>query len=490
MLYNFNSYFRIRKPHKFIAFLHFHTFVCGNSGQFNGQEVSYYFLENPLACIGLVAYYSSFLSRTSFASSRGQPAGKGEIDETNDGYGRFRQMGSWDNGDQQDSSFDKFDEAKEFEDDDDDKEVGEDGDGDDDDDDFMVLNSFNRNGEQREDIGRVELDEDEIRHPLVREICRLIELSLVWNPKLEGELRHLLRSLKPRQVCAVLRSQADERVALKLFYWADRQWRYRHDPIVYYTMLEVLSKTKLCQGARRVLQLMACRGIVCRPEAFGYVILSYSRAGKLRNAMQILTLMQRAGVDPDLSICNTAINVLVKGNKLEKALRFLARMQLVEITPNVVTYNSLIKGYCDVHCVEDAIELIAEMPLKGCYPDKVSYYTVMSFLCKEKRVKEVRKLMDKMVKDSKLILDQVTYNSLIHMLSKHGHGDEALEFLREAEERGFRVDKVGYSAIVHSFCKPGRIDIAKELVNEMFKKGCIPDVVTYTVTLLLMGFVC
>ena len=50
MLYDFNSYFRIRTPHKFTAFLHFHTCVCGNSGQFNGQEVSYYFLENPLPC--------------------------------------------------------------------------------------------------------------------------------------------------------------------------------------------------------------------------------------------------------------------------------------------------------------------------------------------------------------------------------------------------------------------------------------------------------
>ena len=89
---------------------------------------------------------------------------------------------------------------------------------------------------------------------------------------------------------------------------------------------------------------MVCRGIVRRPKAFGYVMVSYSWAGKFRNAMQILTLMQRAGVDPDLSICNTAINVLVKGNKLGKALRFLAPMQLVEITPNVVTYNSLIKG--------------------------------------------------------------------------------------------------------------------------------------------------
>ena len=59
----------------------------------------------------------------------------------------------------------------------------------------------------------------------------------------------------------------------------------------------------------------------------------------------------------------------------------------------------------------------------------------MGFLCKERRIKEVRELMDKMLKDSKLIPDQVTYNTLIHMLSKHGHGDEALEFLRDAEER-------------------------------------------------------
>ena len=59
----------------------------------------------------------------------------------------------------------------------------------------------------------------------------------------------------------------------------------------------------------------------------------------------------------------------------------------------------------------------------------------MGFLCKERRIKEVRELMDKMLMDSKLIPDQVTYNTLIHMLSKHGHGDEALEFLRDAEER-------------------------------------------------------
>ncbi|KAL2524423.1 Tetratricopeptide repeat (TPR)-like superfamily protein [Abeliophyllum distichum] len=255
---------------------------------------------------------------------------------------------------------------------------------------LRVFDSFNRNRNQREVSGSIEGDEDELRHPLVKEVCRLIDFRAAWTPKLEGELRHFLRSLKPRQVCAVLRAQSDERVALKFFYWADRQWRYKHDPIVYYAMLQVLSKTKLCQGAKRVLHLMVRRKIECRPEDFGCVMVSFSRAGHVAKAMQTLTLMQKAGVELDLSICNTAIYVLVKDHKLEKALRFLERMQVVGIKPDVITYNCLIKGYCDVHQLENAMELIAEMPFKGCSPDKVSYYTVMGFLCKEKRIDEVR----------------------------------------------------------------------------------------------------
>ncbi|OMO70360.1 pentatricopeptide repeat-containing protein [Corchorus capsularis] len=60
---------------------------------------------------------------------------------------------------------------------------------DDDDDDFMVLDSCKEPRVQKEDVWRVELGEDEFRHPLVREV--------------------------------------DERVALEFFYWADRQWRER-----------------------------------------------------------------------------------------------------------------------------------------------------------------------------------------------------------------------------------------------------------------------
>jgi hypothetical protein len=115
---------------------------------------SVHFFADPLPFIRPSAYYSSFSSRSSFTSSqsststRGYGVRIGESDDSDDGYGRFRQMGV------SKTNFVNFDEVKELEDKDDDDEV-EEGEGEDDnDDDFMILNSFNRNREQREDVRR------------------------------------------------------------------------------------------------------------------------------------------------------------------------------------------------------------------------------------------------------------------------------------------------------------------------------------------------
>ncbi|KAJ0589488.1 putative tetratricopeptide-like helical domain superfamily [Helianthus annuus] len=103
-------------------------------------------------------------------------------------------------------------------------------------------------------FNQIETSEDEIRHPLVKEVCRLIQFTSNWTPTLEYELRQLIRTLKPSQLCTVLQNQSDARTALQLFYWTDRLWRYQHHPVVYNTMLEILSKTSLYQGAKRVIR--------------------------------------------------------------------------------------------------------------------------------------------------------------------------------------------------------------------------------------------
>ncbi|KAD3068874.1 hypothetical protein E3N88_36754 [Mikania micrantha] len=345
---------------------------------------------------------------------------------------------------------------------------------------FKFTRNHTGNNQEIQVFRKGESDGEEIRHPLVKEVCRLIDLKLKWNPNLERELRQLIQRLNPLQVCAVLQNQSDARISLQLFYWADRLWRYRHHPVVYIAMLEILSKTSLYQGAKRVIRLMTRRRIKPHPEAYGYLMISYSRAGDWRKALQVLFIMEKSKVSPNLFVYNVAVYVLIKACKLEMAMKMLNRMELVDVSPNVVTYNCLIKGYCDAGRMLDAMDLIEGMHSKGCLPDKVSYHILMGFYCKDNRIKEIKDLMDKMLNKSKLTPDQVTYNMLIHMLSKYGHGFEAISFAKEAEERGFSIGKIEYSAIIHSFCQKGDIDKAKELVNHMCALGCMPDVVTYT----------
>uniref|UniRef100_A0A453LKR6 Pentatricopeptide repeat-containing protein n=1 Tax=Aegilops tauschii subsp. strangulata TaxID=200361 RepID=A0A453LKR6_AEGTS len=153
---------------------------------------------------------------------------------------------------------------------------------------------------------------EESRSRLVRDTCKLLELRGSWTPKLEAQLRHLLRVLSPPQVRAVLRAQAqtDARAAFEFFRWADRQWRYRHAPEVFDEMLSLLSRTRLHDPARRVMRLMIRRRMRHGTQQFAHLMLSYSRAGKLRSAMRVLQLMQKDGCAPDILICNVTVNVL------------------------------------------------------------------------------------------------------------------------------------------------------------------------------------
>ncbi|CAN6888982.1 unnamed protein product, partial [Brassica oleracea var. botrytis] len=428
--------------------------------------------------------------------------------------------------------FISFDEINELTEEDDEESLDEWDHGDD----LAVLESFGKIPHSRQDVNRsFDVEEDESRHPLVRETNRLINLRSSWNPKHKGEMRNLRRSLKPSQVCAVLRSQDDERVALKFFYWADRQWRYRHHPVVYYSMLEVLSKTKLCQGARRVLVLMKRRGIHRTPKAFSLVMVSYSRAGQLRDALKVLTLMQRAGVEPDLFtrfqlgiidsntlpnlvfleprfrplppasdcasasesgimaldtlpcnvVCNTAIDVFVRANRLEKALRFMERMQVIGIVPDVVTYNCLIRGYCDLRRVEEAVELLEEldaalsllddMYLINKHADVFTYTTLVDALGKKGRIEEATELMKKMLHKG-IDPTPVTYRTVIHRYCQMGKVDDLVAILEKMLLR--QKCRTVYNQVIEKLCGLGKLEEADKILGKVLRTASTSDAKT------------
>ncbi|WZZ59422.1 hypothetical protein YC2023_059529 [Brassica napus] len=337
--------------------------------------------------------------------------------------------------------FISFDEINELTEEDDEESLDEWDHGDD----LAVLESFGKIPHSRQDVNRsFDVEEDESRHPLVRETNRLINLRSSWNPKHKGEMRNLRRSLKPSQVCAVLRSQDDERVALKFFYWADRQWRYRHHPVVYYSMLEVLSKTKLCQGARRVLVLMKRRGIHRTSKAFSLVMVSYSRAGQLRDALKV-----------------------------------------IGIVPDVVTYNCLIRGYCDLRRVEEAVELLEEldaalsllddMYLINKHADVFTYTTLVDALGKKGRIEEATELMKKMLHKG-IDPTPVTYRTVIHRYCQMGKVDDLVAILEKMLLR--QKCRTVYNQVIEKLCGLGKLEEADKILGKVLRTASTSDAKT------------
>ena len=65
----------------------------------------------------------------------------------------------------------------------------------DDDESLEFINSFHgSNDKQTQNIASIEIDDSEFRHPVVREVCRLITLSSAWNPNFEGRLRQVMQN--------------------------------------------------------------------------------------------------------------------------------------------------------------------------------------------------------------------------------------------------------------------------------------------------------
>ncbi|RYR46893.1 hypothetical protein Ahy_A07g032756 [Arachis hypogaea] len=208
-----------------------------------------YFYDYSLCYVDLNCALYHCLQKNSISSFGAQGQGKRE----NHSF-RFRgKLRVTTNDDGQNFNFGSFDTMRDDEEEEDSNgDVKGSSDGDDEGLEFMSSSNSNDNHAYGESIGRIKIDEHEFR---------MITYRSVWNPRLEGYLKYILKRLKPLH------------------------WRDKHNAIVYYTLLDVLSKTKLCRDAKRILRLMMCRGIKCFPEAFGYVMVSYSRAGMLRHVV-------------------------------------------------------------------------------------------------------------------------------------------------------------------------------------------------------------
>ncbi|KAJ0245000.1 Pentatricopeptide repeat-containing protein [Hirschfeldia incana] len=295
------------------------------------------------------------------------------------------------------------------------------------------------------------------------------------------------RVLTPTLLSQILKKQKSPVTALRLFDQA-KQWfpSYNgHNGSVYATMITILGKSSNhIPEMKYVIEKMKEDSCECKDAVFASVISTFSRAGRLEDAVSLFKSLHEFNcVDWTVSF-ETLMDEMVKESEYEAACEVFRKYCYGwEVSSRIRSLNLLMKVLCQVKRSDLASHVFQEMNYQGCYPDRESYRILMRGFCLEGKLQEATHLLYSMfwrISQKGSGEDIVVYRMLLDALCDAGEVDEAVEVLGKILRKGLKAPKRCYHRIEAGGCWEGDREGVKRLLTETLIRGAIPSLESYT----------
>ncbi|PKU76285.1 pentatricopeptide repeat-containing protein At4g36680, mitochondrial-like [Dendrobium catenatum] len=173
---------------------------------------------------------------------------------------------------------------------------------------------------------------------------------------------------------------------------------------------------------------------------------------------------------------------------VELAARRLSRIKFRESNPTVSHesfLSTVILSYGSAHKLDRAIAIFEEIPrLCSAPPTTLSFNALLSSAIRARQHTQVPHLFSLLSQKHKISPDRFSYGVLIKSLCLSGNVENALDIIKEMEEKCVEVTTVIYTTLISAFYKDGKRERAEELWNEMVEKGKDPDLTSYNVKIM------
>ncbi|XBH95168.1 hypothetical protein VPH35_085784 [Triticum aestivum] len=164
----------------------------------------------------------------------------------------------------------------------------------------------------------------------------------------------------------------------------------------------------------------------CTSEREYHLVVSFlGKAGKVREAYDVIKEIKRKRLDPGISSYNSLMVALCRNDLLRPAKKLWDEMFTSGSSPNLQTYNILITKFAEIGESEQVQQLFDHMVQKGVTPDSTTYTSVITMLCQENKYEQAEEIFNKSVaQDPKLASSVLTV--FIIALCKQGGFKTAL----------------------------------------------------------------
>ncbi|CAM9219017.1 unnamed protein product, partial [Scytosiphon promiscuus] len=228
---------------------------------------------------------------------------------------------------------------------------------------------------------------------------------------------------------------------------------------------------------------------------FNSVIGACKRAGRSEEALAVLGMLRRKGVQPDVISFNSAIGACASGGKWEAALQLLELMPSEGVTPDLMTYNIALDACVKGGQWEMAMSLFEELVVlssgddgdENLRPDLYTYNTLMTVFSNAGMLPRALELLEE-AKAGGLSPDVVTYSTLIRACERSmpSQPEVALQLVSDMEAAGVRPNNTTFVSVALSLGRAGRPLECLDLLGSMREKGTPPDAICYQAVLRVL----
>ncbi|KAI5068910.1 hypothetical protein GOP47_0017255 [Adiantum capillus-veneris] len=202
--------------------------------------------------------------------------------------------------------------------------------------------------------------------------------------------------------------------------------------------------------------------------------------GALQNGQEIHTDIVYAGLENNLSVGNTLLDMYAKCGSMHEAQRVFDQLP----TNDVVSWTALLLGYSELEFGNEALECFEQMKVEGVFPDAIAFVSGLK-ACNGLGDTRRGQLIHMEVAEEGFESSYLVGSALVDMYAKFGLLAEAHDVLRAMPVR----DSVPWNALIGGYGEQGRGAQALSCVQAMQHEGCSLNPITFVCSLKGCGMV-
>ena len=196
----------------------------------------------------------------------------------------------------------------------------------------------------------------------------------------------------------------------------------------------------------------------------------YTSMKDLNQGQAIHVQVYKLGIESDMVLGNSLLNMYVKCNELEAANLVFDRLQ----TQNVVAWSGMIQGYAENGHGEEAIKLFIKMWKRGINPDEIMFVCILK-ACASIRALEQGNLIYIEVLKQNITLNVFIGSILVVMYTKCGRIPDARRVFDKLPARNV----VSWSSMIEAYAEEGQGEEALKLFKGMHEQNAKPNRITF-----------